>query len=78
MHGHSLRSVSVEGDVGPKTGWVYDHAEISAAMKPLLEMLDHSYLNDIEGLENRRLRKWQVVLEETAFPVPRFMRDCRA
>jgi len=53
MHGHSFKiEVSVEGDVGPKTGWVYDHAEISAAMKPLLEMLDHSYLNDIEGLEN--------------------------
>ncbi len=28
------------------------HAEISAAMKPLLKMLDHKYLNDIEGLEN--------------------------
>ncbi len=53
MHGHSFKiEVSVEGDVGSKTGWVYDHAEISAAMKPLLEMLDHSYLNDIEGLEN--------------------------
>src|SRR5207237_964003 len=31
---------------------VYDHAEIGAAMKPLLQMLDHSYLNEVEGLEN--------------------------
>ena len=53
MHGHSFKiEVSVEGDVDQSVGWVYDHAEISAAMKPLLQMLDHSYLNDIEGLDN--------------------------
>ena len=51
MHGHSFKiEVSVEGEINPRTGWLYDHAEISAAMKPLLQMLDHSYLNDIDGL----------------------------
>jgi len=49
--------VSVEGDVDPKVGWVYDHANISAAMKPLLKSLDHTYLNDIEGLENPTIEK---------------------
>ena len=53
VHGHSFKvEVSVEGDVDPTVGWVYDHANISAAMKPLLKILDHSYLNNIEGLEN--------------------------
>jgi 6-pyruvoyltetrahydropterin/6-carboxytetrahydropterin synthase len=53
LHGHSFKiEVSVEGDIDPTRGWVYDHAEISEAMKPLLKMLDHSYLNEIEGLEN--------------------------
>src|SRR5256886_16939012 len=53
LHGHSFKvEVSVEGDVDPKPGWVYDDAKISDAMKPLLKMLDHAYLNDIEGLEN--------------------------
>src|SRR5437016_14559696 len=53
LHRHSFKvEVSVEGDVDPKPGWVYDHAKISDAMKPLLKMLDHAYLNDIEGLEN--------------------------
>ena len=53
MHGHSFKlEVVVEGEVNPATGWVYDHAEISRAMKPLLDVLDHSYLNEIEGLEN--------------------------
>lgn len=53
MHGHSFKiEISVEGEVNPQIGWVYDHAEISKAMNPLLDLLDHSYLNEIEGLEN--------------------------
>jgi 6-pyruvoyltetrahydropterin/6-carboxytetrahydropterin synthase len=53
MHGHSFKvEISVEGEVDPETGWIYDHAQISRAMRPLLEQLDHSYLNDIPGLEN--------------------------
>src|SRR6266705_3424244 len=72
LHGHSFKvEVSIEGDVDPKAGWVYDHAEISAAMKPLLKMLDHKYLNDIEGLENPTIEKIRI-------PMPRSLRDRRA
>ena len=53
MHGHSFKlEISVEGEVDPATGWLYDHSCISRSMDPLLEILDHSYLNDIPGLEN--------------------------
>jgi 6-pyruvoyltetrahydropterin/6-carboxytetrahydropterin synthase len=53
MHGHSFRvEVSIEGEVNAETGWVYDHALIGEAMKPLVAELDHAYLNDIPGLEN--------------------------
>lgn len=53
MHGHSFKlEVTVEGKVDTETGWIYDHAKISDAVRPLLEQLDHSYLNEIEGLEN--------------------------
>jgi 6-pyruvoyltetrahydropterin/6-carboxytetrahydropterin synthase len=53
MHGHSFKvEVSIEGEAKAPTGWVYDHAEISAAMKPLLDQLDHGYLNEVPGLEN--------------------------
>lgn len=53
MHGHSFKlEVTVEGTVDPEIGWVYDHARISKAVQPLLDRLDHAYLNDIEGLEN--------------------------
>ena len=53
LHGHSFKvEVSVEGEVDSAKGWVYDHAEIGVAMKPLIAQLDHSYLNEIAGLEN--------------------------
>jgi 6-pyruvoyltetrahydropterin/6-carboxytetrahydropterin synthase len=53
MHGHSFKvEISVEGEVDPQTGWFYDHAEISKAMRPLLVDLDHGYLNEIPGLSN--------------------------
>ena len=53
LHGHTFTiEISVEGTVDPATGWIYDHARISAAMKPILAELDHAYLNDIPGLDN--------------------------
>jgi 6-pyruvoyltetrahydropterin/6-carboxytetrahydropterin synthase len=53
MHGHSFKvDITIEGVVDESVGWVYDHKRISDAMAPLLEMLDHGYLNDIEGLES--------------------------
>ncbi|MCH1509675.1 MAG: 6-carboxytetrahydropterin synthase QueD [Akkermansiaceae bacterium] len=53
MHGHSFKvEIHVEGEVNESIGWVYDHKCISEAMAPLLEKMDHSYLNDIEGLES--------------------------
>lgn len=53
MHGHSFKvEIHVTGKVDPAIGWLYDHAEISKAMNPLIELLDHAYVNEIEGLEN--------------------------
>jgi 6-pyruvoyltetrahydropterin/6-carboxytetrahydropterin synthase len=53
LHGHSFQvEVAVSGEVNLKLGWLIDYAEISDAFKPLLERLDHYYLNEIPGLEN--------------------------
>jgi 6-pyruvoyltetrahydropterin/6-carboxytetrahydropterin synthase len=53
LHGHSFRlSIFVSGDIGEKTGWIMDFAEIKLAFQPIYDQLDHYYLNDIEGLEN--------------------------
>ncbi len=53
LHGHSFKvGLYVAGDVDPHTGWVIDFADIKALFKPVLDQLDHYYLNDIKGLEN--------------------------
>ncbi|MDB4281899.1 6-carboxytetrahydropterin synthase QueD [Paraglaciecola sp.] len=53
LHGHSfLVRLTVDGEVDAHTGWVMDFDDIKNAFKPLLEQLDHHYLNDIPGLEN--------------------------
>lgn len=53
LHGHSYKAaVHISGDVHPQLGWVTDFAEIKVTMEPLLEQLDHRYLNDVAGLEN--------------------------
>jgi 6-pyruvoyltetrahydropterin/6-carboxytetrahydropterin synthase len=62
LHGHSWGiEIHVRGDVGEETGWVVDYREIEEAFLPLLERLDHSYLNELEGLANptsENLARW--------------------
>lgn len=53
LHGHSFRvEIHVRGPVGERSGWVMDFADIKEAFRPLYEILDHNYLNEIEGLQN--------------------------
>ncbi len=62
VHGHSYAvTVYLTGPVGETTGWVMDFADLTAAVKPVLERLDHYYLNDVDGLENpttENLARW--------------------
>ena len=52
LHGHSFRvKVCVDGPVN-EMGWVMDFSEIKKTCEPYIEHLDHSYLNEIDGLEN--------------------------
>jgi 6-pyruvoyltetrahydropterin/6-carboxytetrahydropterin synthase len=51
LHGHSYRLVVyIEGEIQPETGWVMDFADIRKVVDPLVDQLDHQYLNEIEGL----------------------------
>ncbi len=53
LHGHSFRvRVCVSGPVDEQTGWVMDFGDIKALCKPVIDELDHRYLNEIPGLEN--------------------------
>ena len=62
LHGHSFQVVlHVDGPVDEEVGWVVDFADIKRAFAPILDRLDHHYLNEIEGLENptsENLARW--------------------
>ena len=62
LHGHSFRvTLHVSGPVDEDQGWVIDFAEVKRVFKPIYEMLDHHFLNEIEGLENptsENLARW--------------------
>ncbi len=45
--------IHVEGEMDTETGFVIDFGHIEKyAIKPIYKVIDHNYLNDIEGLEN--------------------------
>ncbi len=50
LHGHRFCvDVVLRGDVDSR-GMVCDFRELDRRLKPLIERLDHAYLNEIEGL----------------------------
>jgi len=51
IHGHHFEvHIFQSGDIDPSLGWLVDFGEIKAAVKPVLDQLDHRFLNDIPGL----------------------------
>lgn len=53
LHGHSFRiDVHVAGDVDEAQGYLIDYGEIKRIVEPVIQELDHYYLNEIAGLEN--------------------------
>lgn len=72
LHGHSFHvRLSVTGDVDPATGWVQDFGDIKQCFAPLLDQLDHHYLNEIAGLENptsEHIARWIWERLKTTLP----------
>lgn len=62
LHGHSFRvQLHVEGSPSESEGWIMDFADIKEAFQPVLALLDHYYLNEIDGLANptsENLARW--------------------
>jgi 6-pyruvoyltetrahydropterin/6-carboxytetrahydropterin synthase len=53
LHGHTFKvELYVSGPMDEKRGWVIDFTDIKSIFQPLIDQLDHNYLNDIPGLEN--------------------------
>ena len=62
MHGHSYEVIiKLSGKVNTKNNWVMDFDEIDSYVKPVISILDHSVLNDIDGLKHptsENIAKW--------------------
>jgi len=62
IHGHSYEVIiSVDGSLEEKIGWVMNFDDLDKLVQPLLEILDHSVLNEVEGLKNptsENLARW--------------------
>ncbi|MCC6322100.1 MAG: 6-carboxytetrahydropterin synthase [Phycisphaerales bacterium] len=53
LHGHTfLLRVWVGGELDAKTGMLIDFEDVDAALRPVLDALDHHELNGLPGLEN--------------------------
>ena len=53
LHGHSFKfEILLEGEVDERTGFLIDFGDVDAIVQPLVQRLDHSFLNELEGLEN--------------------------
>lgn len=53
LHGHSIRIlITVSGEVDPRLGWLIDFNDISSVVKPLVDQIDHSFLEDLPGLSD--------------------------
>ncbi|MDZ4723571.1 MAG: 6-carboxytetrahydropterin synthase QueD [candidate division Zixibacteria bacterium] len=51
LHGHSYRVlIQVHGKVDETTGFLIDYADIKRIVDPIVSRLDHTHLNNVDGL----------------------------
>ena len=69
LHGHTYTvEVEVRGHVEAEVGWLIDFEEIKQVVQPLVDQLDHSYLNEIEGLKHTTAEELAVWFWERIKP----------
>jgi 6-pyruvoyltetrahydropterin/6-carboxytetrahydropterin synthase len=74
LHGHTYTVEVTAAAADPlrnPPGWIMDFADLDALVEPLVQSLDHRYLNEIDGLSNptsEELVMWFVLRLEGALP----------
>jgi len=69
IHGHSFQGkVVLRGDPQSDKGWIRDLWKIETIVKEVIEPLDHSLLNEIEGLEQPALEQIALWIYERLSP----------
>ncbi|HET8828766.1 MAG TPA: 6-carboxytetrahydropterin synthase QueD [Pelobium sp.] len=70
VHGHTYHlTLFFEGAISREFGWIVDFSEIKRVVKPILNLVDHQFLNDVEGLENPTCELISVWLWERIKPL---------
>lgn len=72
IHGHSFAgTVRIEGDAQEDKGWIRDLWKIDQIVQEVIKPLDHSLLNEVEGLEQpalEQIAKWIFERLESRLP----------
>lgn len=69
IHGHSFKGrVTLRGHAQADKGWVRDLWKIEQVIKEVVEPLDHSLLNEVEGLEQPALEQLAMWIFERLAP----------
>ena len=70
LHGHSYRvELRLKGEIDAQTGFVVDFFEVEKAFEPVLRLMDHHCLNEIQGLENPTAENIAVWIWERMTPI---------
>jgi 6-pyruvoyltetrahydropterin/6-carboxytetrahydropterin synthase len=65
VHGHNYRATVVLEDwIDPSQGWFLDFGDLDALVAPVVDRLDHHYLNDAMGTANARVEDVAAWLTE--------------
>lgn len=58
IHGHNFKvEVNLLGEVNPETGMIQDFGEIKTIINPIIDMLDHQFINEVGEEKNIPLLK---------------------
>ena len=53
IHGHTYHlTLFFEGEIAVDKGWIIDFTDIKNIVNPILDLVDHQFLNEVKGLEN--------------------------
>jgi 6-pyruvoyltetrahydropterin/6-carboxytetrahydropterin synthase len=53
IHGHTYQlKIILEGESAPGLDWVMDFGDLKKIVNPVIDEVDHKFLNQVKGLEN--------------------------